>query len=61
MFLSFIVPVYNDETYLAECLRSLEEQDIPKKDYEILCVNDGSSDFECWFLRKRLLRKDEHQ
>lgn len=44
MFLSFIVPVYNAETYLAECLRSLEEQDIPKKDYEILCVNDGSTD-----------------
>ena len=44
MFLSFIVPVYNAATYLAECLRSLEEQDIPKKDYEILCVNDGSTD-----------------
>lgn len=44
MFLSFIVPVYNAEGYLAECLNSLENQDIPKEDYEILCVNDGSTD-----------------
>lgn len=44
MFLSFIVPVYNTEKYLAECLDSLLEQDIPKEDYEILCVNDGSTD-----------------
>ncbi len=44
MFLSFIVPVYNAENYIAECLTSLLRQDIPAKDYEILCVNDGSKD-----------------
>lgn len=44
MFLSFIVPVYNTENYLAECLDSLLEQDIPKEEYEIICVNDGSTD-----------------
>lgn len=44
MFLSIIVPVYNAETYICECLNSLLEQDIPKEDYEILCVNDGSAD-----------------
>ena len=44
MFLSIIVPVYNAETYICECLNSLIEQDIPKDDYEILCVNDGSTD-----------------
>lgn len=42
MFLSFIVPVYNARQYLEECLHSLLEQDIP--DYEIICVNDGSTD-----------------
>lgn len=42
MFLSFIVPVYNALPYLEECLRSLLEQDI--SDYEIICVDDGSTD-----------------
>jgi glycosyltransferase involved in cell wall biosynthesis len=42
--LSIIVPVYNVEPYVEKCLRSLEDQDIPKDDYEILCINDGSSD-----------------
>ena len=44
MFLSIIVPVYNVEKYLAECLDSLLEQNLPKSDYEIICVNDGSQD-----------------
>lgn len=44
MFLSVIVPVYNCEKYLAECLRSFIEQDLPDKDYEVICVNDGSTD-----------------
>lgn len=42
MFLSFIVPVYNTESYLSQCLHSLLAQDIV--DYEIICVNDGSTD-----------------
>lgn len=44
MFLSFIVPVHNTEKYLAECLDSLLCQDIPAKDYEIICIDDGSTD-----------------
>lgn len=52
MFLSIIVPVYNAEQYLAECLQSLLEQDIPKEDYEILCVNDGSKDNSLNILRE---------
>ena len=30
--------------YLEECLDSLLDQDIEKSDYEIICVNDGSTD-----------------
>lgn len=44
MFLSIIIPVYNTEKYLAECLDSCLNQDIPRENYEILCVNDGSKD-----------------
>ncbi len=39
---SVIVPVYNVEAYLAECLDSIIAQTYP--DMEILCVNDGSKD-----------------
>lgn len=43
-FLSFVVPVYNAEAYLPQCLDSLLTQDIPQAEYEIICVNDGSTD-----------------
>jgi glycosyltransferase involved in cell wall biosynthesis len=42
--LSIIVPIYNVEPYLERCLRSLEDQDIPREDFEIICINDGSTD-----------------
>ena len=44
MFLSIIIPIWNDEKYLEECLDSCLEQDISKDDYEIICVDDGSTD-----------------
>lgn len=44
MFLSFIVPVYNTEKYLRECLQSLFAQNISYNDYEVICINDGSTD-----------------
>ena len=43
-FLSIIIPVYNVEKYLPECLDSCLNQDISQEDYEIICINDGSSD-----------------
>ena len=39
---SVVVPVYNVEKYLEECLDSLINQTL--KDIEIICVNDGSTD-----------------
>lgn len=43
IILSVIVPVYNSEKYLERCLDSLLNQGIDGG-YEILCVNDGSTD-----------------
>jgi len=40
--ISVIVPVYNTEVYLRECLDSVLNQDF--NDYEIICINDGSPD-----------------
>ena len=40
--ISIIVRIYNAENFLDECLSSIENQDY--KDFEVLCVNDGSKD-----------------
>ncbi len=44
MKLSIIVPMYNVANYLVKCLDSLLEQDLSWSDYEIILVNDGSTD-----------------
>ena len=43
-WLSIIVPIYNSEEYLSECLDSLVHQDFPLDKYEIILYNDGSQD-----------------
>ena len=42
--LSIIVPIYNVEQYLEECVNSLFQQDINIDEYEIILINDGSTD-----------------
>lgn len=44
MKLSIIIPVYNVERYLRQCLESCLSQDVPKSQYEVIIVNDGSPD-----------------
>ena len=42
--LSIIIPFYNVEQYIAQCLDSVYQQDIPEEEYEVICVNDASPD-----------------
>ena len=42
---SVIIPVYQAEKFLRECLESVEIQDYPE--LEIILVNDGSTDHSC--------------
>ena len=49
MNLSIIIPVYNVERYLAECLGSVLAQDVPGM--EVICVDDGSTDSSPSILR----------
>ena len=42
--LSVVVPVYNAERYLERCVGSILHQDIDKAEYEIILINDGSTD-----------------
>lgn len=47
---SVIVPTYNVEMYLRECMDSIVEQSL--RDLEIICVNDGSTDSSGDILRE---------
>lgn len=44
LLLSIIVPIYRVEKYVERCLRSLEDQDLPKDQYEVIAVDDGTPD-----------------
>jgi len=41
---SVVVPVHNTEPYLRDCLDSLLAQDLPATDFEVVAVDDGSTD-----------------
>ena len=47
---SVIIPVYNAEKYLYECLNCVINQTL--KDIEIICVNDGSTDKSLFILEE---------
>ena len=47
---SIIVPIYNVEDYLVECMESVVRQTL--EDIEIICINDGSTDHSLEILQK---------
>lgn len=42
--ISVVVPAYNEERVIAACLTALEHQTYPQGDYEIILVNNNSTD-----------------
>lgn len=44
LYLSIIVPVYNAQHFIADCLSSLIDQNVPFDRYEIIVIDDGSKD-----------------
>lgn len=44
MKISIIVPIFNLEVYIEKCLSSLRHQDLEVDQYEVLLINDGSTD-----------------
>lgn len=44
MRVSVVIPAYNAEATLAECLRALAHQSLPASAYEVILVDDGSQD-----------------
>jgi len=42
--ISVLIPVFNDEQRLKQCLEALERQTYPKRHYEVIVVDNGSTD-----------------
>jgi len=42
--ISVIIPIYNQEKWIARCIRSLENQTMSREKYELIVINDGSND-----------------
>lgn len=51
-YFSIIIPFYNKEKSLDVCLKSLSLQDFPKNNYEIICVNNNSTDNSITIIKK---------
>lgn len=47
---SILIPIYNVEAYLVQCLESVRDQTL--KNIEIICVDDGSTDTSLEILRQ---------
>ena len=41
---SVVVPVYNPGDYFTPCIESLTSQSLPQNEFEVICVDDGSTD-----------------
>lgn len=50
---SIVIPCYNAEKYLEQCLDSICSQTY--KNLEIICVDDGSTDCTCKIIKERML------
>lgn len=47
--ISIIIPIFNTEKYLVDCLKSIFSQNM--EEIEIICINDGSTDRSSEILR----------
>lgn len=44
ILLTYVIPLYNTEAYVLRCLQSVVDQGLGDDDYEVIVVDDGSTD-----------------
>jgi len=52
MIFSVVVPFLNEEKYIERCLFSLREQDFDKNEFEIIFIDNGSTDASSGIVKK---------
>lgn len=57
MRLSIIIPIYNVSKWLGKCIASVRNQGLAADDYEIVAVNDGSTDDSMQVLKDFMQRE----
>ncbi|MDD5687528.1 MAG: glycosyltransferase family 2 protein [Elusimicrobia bacterium] len=55
-FISIIIPTYNRKDSLEQCINSIDNQNFSKQGFELIIVDDGSSEGICEFI-SNLLKK----
>lgn len=50
--ISVVIPTFNEEENIAQCLVSLTHQTIPRNEYELIVVDGGSKDNTCEIAKK---------
>ena len=50
--ISVVIPTFNEEENIAQCLVSLSHQTVPRNEYEIIVVDGGSKDATCEIAKK---------
>ncbi|HSE42824.1 MAG TPA: glycosyltransferase, partial [Acidobacteriota bacterium] len=48
---SVIIPTFNEEKFIAQCLRSICDQDYPTEKLEIIVVDGMSTDATCTIVK----------
>ncbi|MGB9598505.1 MAG: glycosyltransferase, partial [Minisyncoccales bacterium] len=52
ILISVVIPAYNEERNIGQCLAALKKQDFPSKNYEIIVVDNNSTDKTAQIARK---------
>lgn len=50
--ISVVIPIYNSEQYLDDCLNSIKNQTIDLDNIEVICIDDGSTDNSLYICNK---------
>jgi len=56
--LSIVIPIYNVEKYIDECLKSIYDQSVCNDYFEVIAVNDGTPDQSMIIIEKYALKHD---
>lgn len=52
MTFSVIIPFFNEERYIERCIKALLDQNFDKREYEIIFVDNGSTDKSCEIVKQ---------